>query len=114
MVKTKISIGLLIIITGILFGICFNYYSGSPTVNQIIKNITTDVKAKRNIEFLFYDIKENCTIDGEVFVKNYSLGNTKEGILLLDESEYINNLLRRDSKILSIYVSVILSIYFFK
>ena len=66
-----------------------NFFENSVNSGHVLFE---KIVPERNIEFSFYDTKENCTIDGEVFVENNSLGNTKNGIFLLNESEYLTNL----------------------
>ncbi len=90
MAKVKISIGLVMIIVAVVFGIYFTYYSDLSTVS-IIPSVIKEVETEKNIELFFYDLKENCVIDGLVFVDNYFLGKTSGGIFLLNESEYMNN-----------------------
>ena len=79
--KVKISIWVLIVIVAIVLGIYFNYHSESPIIPE-------EAIIEKNVELYFYDLEENCTLDGEVFIEHYSLGNTKNGILLLNESLY--------------------------
>lgn len=42
----------------------------------------------KKIKFIFYDNKTDCKLNGEIYVDDVLLGETKEGVFVLTENEY--------------------------
>ena len=60
------------------------------TNRQIIDENIDKIISERSIELFFYDIEKNCTLDGKVFVGENYLGETRDGIFMLNKTEYLN------------------------
>ena len=95
--KKKNNIIIWIATISIVIGMAYLvYYSNIPTnvalspesevaSNKSINESDTEKSAKLS----FYEIENNCTLDGEIFIEENYLGDVKNGIFILNKSKYL-------------------------